>query len=219
MDEIGEKKATHIIRIGSAPDFGGAIDRAGEYLLTGRVVAFPSESFYGLAVDARSEEAIRRLFWLKRRRSDRPILVLLPSVEILGRYVSIIPQIACQLIEAFWPGGLTLVFQAGSKISPLLTAGTGKIGVRLSSHPVATALAQSIGVPITGTSANISEEDACRTAAEVSGIFGERLDLILDGGETSGKIGSTVLDVTVHPPRILREGMVSQSQLRKFIGP
>ena len=124
-----------------------------------------------------------------------------------------------QLIEAFWPGGLTLVFRAGSKISPLLTAGTGKIGVRLSSHAVATALAQSIGVPITGTSANISDEDACRTAEEVSGIFGERLDLILDGGETRGKIGSTVLDVTVHPPRILREGMVSQSQLRKFIGP
>lgn len=94
---------------------------------------------------------------------------------------------------------------------------TGKIGIRLSSHPVARALTQAIGVPIRGTSANISGEPAFRNAEEVLGSLGEGVDLILDGGETSGKVGSTVLDVTVKPPQILREGLVSQSQLKAFI--
>ncbi len=105
----------------------------------------------------------------------------------------------------------------GTAKPPLLTAGTGKIGIRLSSHPVARALTLAIGVPITGTSANVSGEPACMNAEEVLKCFGEDLDLILDGGKTTEKIGSTVLDVTVKPPQILREGLVSQSQLKAFI--
>lgn len=147
-------------------------------------------------------------FWLRR---------WIPSVEVLDRYVGHIPQIARQLMEEFWPGALTLVFEAGQKVSPLLTAGTDKIGIRLSPHPVATALAQAIGGPITGTSANISGKPACRNAGEVSGSFRKWVDLILDGGATTGKVGSTVLDVTVCPPKILREGMVQKSDLEKYM--
>ena len=194
-----------------------ALKRAKEVLLQGGLVACPTESFYGIAVDATNEEAIRRLFALKKRAAEHPILLLIPSVELVSEYVIRIPPVAQQLINEFWPGGLTLVFEASKKTSPLLTADTGKIGLRLSNHPLATALAQAIGVPVTGTSANISGSPPCCSAKEVLGSFREDIDLIIDGGETAGGIGSTILDVTVDPPQILRNGMIQPRQLEKFI--
>ena len=217
MPGIREKRKQLVIRVDPSLDFEGAISRAVKVLLTGGVVAYPTESFYGLAVDATNEKAIKHLFFIKKRRTSRPVLILIPSIETLDQYVDHIPPIAQQLIEVFWPGGLTLVFLAGPKVSPLLTSGTGKIGIRLSSHPVAMALTQSIGLPITGTSANISSEPACQNADEVLHSFKEGVGLILDGGETTGKIGSTVLDITQDPPLILREGMIKESQLVEFM--
>jgi len=107
------------------------------------------------------------------------------------------------------------LFKAGSGISPLLTSGTGKIGVRISSHPLAAALARAVDSPITGTSANISGKPGCVTAKEVYSSLGRGVDLILDGGETKGGKGSTILDVTVDPPEIIREGMISREQLQE----
>lgn len=217
MDKIEERKKAPLVKVGGGQDFENAIDRGGQCLKSGGVVAYPTESFYGLAVDTSNERAIKRLFLVKERKSDHPILVLIPSVDVLENYVVSIPEIAHALINSFWPGGLTLVFQADPGVSPLLTSNTGKIGVRLSSHPIATALTQSLGVPISGTSANISGKAACRSAEAVLRMFGERVDLILDGGKTPGKVGSTVLDITAHPPKILREGMVQKSDLEKYI--
>ena len=217
MEKVKDKKKPRVIDIYSSQDFQSALHSAAQCLLSGWLVAYPTESFYGLAVDATNEDALKRLFLVKKRRTNRPVLILIQSVQVVEHYVTHIPQIAHRLIEAFWPGGLTLVFEAGPKISPLLTAGTSKIGIRLSSHPVARALAREIQGPITGTSANISGEPACRNAEEILRTFGERVDLILDGGQTAGKIGSTVLDVTADPPRILREGMIQRGQLEKFI--
>ena len=217
MEKVEEKKKPRVVSVYSSQDLQSAIHSAAQCLLSGGLVAYPTESFYGLAVDATNKDAIKRLFLVKKRRTNRPILILIQSVQVLEQYVMHIPQVAHRLIKAFWPGGLTLVFEADPKISPLLTAGTGKIGIRLSSHPVATALARKIQGPITGTSANISSEPACRNAKEILSTFGETVDLILDGGQAAGKIGSTVLDVTTDPPRILREGMIQRDQLEKFI--
>jgi L-threonylcarbamoyladenylate synthase len=217
LDKIEGKKEPHVIRVYSPKGLQSAIDCAAQCLRSGGLVAYPTETFYGLAVDATNEVAIRKLFFVKARQKDRPILVLIPSVKVLKHYVRYIPPIADQLMSAFWPGALTLVFEAGSTVSPLLTAGTGKIGVRLSSHPIATALTRSIGVPISGTSANISGEPSCRNAENVLRIFVQGVDLILDGGETTGNIGSTILDVTADPPYILREGMIKKRQLEAFI--
>jgi len=208
-----EKEKPSLISVDTSGDFQSAVERAAEILLNGGLVAFPTESFYGIAVDVRNEAAIKRLFSAKGRSANSPVLILIDSAESLDRYVEQIPPVALRLIEEFWPGGLTLVFRAGSKISPLLTAGTQKIGIRLSSHPVATALAQAIGAPISGTSANISGQPGCRNAQEVLESLGRQVDLILNAGETDGKIGSTVLDVTQQPPRILRDGIVSREQL------
>jgi L-threonylcarbamoyladenylate synthase len=190
---------------------------AREILLSGGLVAFPTESFYGLAVNAMNEEAIRRLFRVKRRSMDRPVLILVHNEHALFRYVEHIPDLARNLIQRFWPGGLTLVFQAGAAISPLLTGGTGKIGIRLSSHPVATALARSIDGPITGTSANISGRPACRNPEEVYQCLGNEIELILDGGATNGGKSSTIVDITLDRPEILREGIISRDQLKEFL--
>jgi L-threonylcarbamoyladenylate synthase len=217
LEGLKEKRNNPVIRIDSSKNFQAFISRAAECLLSGGLVAYPTESFYGLAVDVTNEEAIKRLFLVKRRRTSNPVLILIPSVDLLSLYVDTIPPIAHRLMEEFWPGGLTLVFGASPNVSPLLSAGTGKIGARLSSHPVAMALTHAVGVPISGTSANISGRPACRNAEEVLSAFGEKVALILDGGETFGEVGSTVLDVTMHPPQVLRQGMVHHNRLKEFI--
>jgi L-threonylcarbamoyladenylate synthase len=206
-----------LVRLDTGESLKKGLERAVKCLLSGGVVAFPTESFYGLAVDSTNETAIKRLFSVKRRRPNIPILILISSVGMLNRLVKRLPSVADRLIEQFWPGPLTLVFEAGPRVSPLLTAGTGKIGVRLSSHPIATALTKGLGAPITGTSANISGRAACKNAREIVSTFGGNVDLILDGGKSKGETASTVLDITVHPPEILREGMIQRSRLKTFL--
>ncbi|MCF8146760.1 MAG: threonylcarbamoyl-AMP synthase [Deltaproteobacteria bacterium] len=206
-----------IIRLDPAVNQDQVIQQAKKVLLQGGLVACPTESFYGLAVDAGNETAIRKLFSLKHRDPGQPVLILIPSAESLRDYVTRIPPAAVPLIREFWPGGLTLILEASKKISPLLTGGTKTIGVRLSGHPIPTALARAIRGPITGTSANPSGAPPCCHAEEVTAYFGDRIDLILDAGETAGGIGSTVLDMTTHLPKIIRDGMIPRRELEKII--
>jgi L-threonylcarbamoyladenylate synthase len=200
-------------------DREGSILRAAETIMAGGVVAVPTESFYGLAVNALNKKAVERLLKIKKRREDHPILILIPSGDALSRYVVRISPAAFEIMKAFWPGGLTMVFEAGPILPPMLTGGSGKIGVRLSSHPVPTDLARVAGVAITGTSANVSGEPPCADSGELLKALGSEVDLILDEGKTAGGKGSTVLDVTVKPPVILREGMVSRKALMPFLRP
>ena len=201
----------------AAEDLRTELNKASSIIRSGGVVAFPTESFYGLGVSAWDGEAIQRLFTVKKREEDQPLLLLIPTKSLLTHYVIRVPDMANQIMEEFWPGGLTLIFEANPDLPYLLTAGTGKIGLRLSIHPVATALAQAVGFPITGTSANISGQAACSSAEAVRHSLGKGVDFILDGGETKGGKGSTVLDITVDPPMILREGMVSREQLKAYL--
>ena len=206
-----------LIKLDTEDHLKAGLKRAAESILSGGMVAIPTESFYGLAVNPTDVKAIHRLFDVKKRRGDQPILILIPSVEHLDQYVIHVPEIGHRLMNEFWPGGLTLIFEARLDLPRELTAGTGKIGVRLSSHPIATALAQAVGAPITGTSANISGQPACSSAKEVLQQLGDKVDVILDGGETAGGKGSTVLDVTMDPPVVVREGMVGQKRLEKCL--
>lgn len=200
-------------------DLGESIIEAARVIVAGGVVAVPTESFYGLAVHALEEKALKRLLSIKKRREDHPILILIPSADVLGDYALRIPFVARRLIKAFWPGGLTMVFKAKPILSSLLTGGTGKIGVRVSSHPVATELARAAHAAITGTSANVTGEPPFSDPEKVFEVLGSQVDIILDGGKTAGGKGSTVLDVTVAPPVILREGMVSRKLLMPFFQP
>ncbi|MBI3802844.1 MAG: threonylcarbamoyl-AMP synthase [Nitrospirae bacterium] len=182
----------------------------------GGVVAIPTDTFYGLAADPFDADAVRRLFTIKGRAYSKPILLLIADRAMLSPLIEEIPPIAEKLIDAFWPGPLTLVFQASKRLSPLLTGGSGKIGVRLPSAPLPLQLIQTVGIPITATSANRSGDASPASAQEVEQTLGESVDAILDGGPCT-PLPSTVLDVTVTPPRIVREGRVSAAQLAAII--
>jgi L-threonylcarbamoyladenylate synthase len=177
-------------------------------LQAGGVVAYPTETFYGLAVDAMNGGAIERIFQIKGRQFSKPIALIAGSKYEIGNLVAEIPVAAQRLMRAFWPGPLTLLFSASLMINPRLTAGTGKIGIRVSSHPIADNLANSLSGPITATSANLSGAPECRTAGEVLTSLSDQVDLIIDGGPAPGGKGSTFMDITTDPPACLREGAI-----------
>jgi len=193
------------------------IRRVSQVLLQGGVAAFPTETFYGLGADARNEEALQKIFQIKGREENKPLLLLIGDRDWLSGLVRNIPPVAGRLMEKFWPGPLTLVFEASPRLSALLTGGTGTVGVRLSPHPVAQALIQAVGRAITATSANLSGQPSASVAAEVFRALGNRVDAILDGGQTAGGLGSTVLDVSSPSPRIIRPGVISQAELVPFL--
>jgi len=193
------------------------IRKVGRVILQGGVAAFPTETFYGLGADARNEEALQKIFQLKGREENKPLLLLIGDRDWLSGLVRNIPPVAGRLMEKFWPGPLTLVFEASPRLSALLTGGTGTVGVRLSPHPVAQALIQAVGRAITATSANLSGQPSASVAAEVFRALGNRVDAILDGGQTAGGLGSTVLDLSSPAPRIIRRGVISRAELVPFL--
>jgi L-threonylcarbamoyladenylate synthase len=184
----------------------------------GGVIAFPTETFYGLGVCPFDARAVRRIFDLKGRAfKDAPILVLIRSRADLAALVSEITPAAERLMEACWPGPLTLVFHAAEAVPSVLTAGTGTIGVRLPAHPDVQRLLEAVGGPLTGTSANYSGRPPATTAEEVERVFGVGVDAILNGGATPGGLPSTVVDTTVSPPRVIREGRVPTAAVLAII--
>ena len=185
-----------------------AIALAAAVLQAGRLVAFPTETFYGLGADALDADAVARVFEVKGRPEDKPLLVLVDSVEMVTRLAAGVPEGARALMARHWPGALTLVLPAAARIPASLTGGTGTVGVRMPGHAVARALVTAAARPVTAPSANPSAAPPPVTAAAVRGYFDGRVELILDGGPTAGGAGSTVADCTVWPPRILRQGPV-----------
>jgi L-threonylcarbamoyladenylate synthase len=194
------------------------IVKAAQIILQGGLVAFPTETFYGLAGEAGNEAALEKIFRVKGREEGKPLLLLAADKSWLPGLVREVPPLAERLIDGFWPGPLTLVFKASPRISPLLTANTGRIGIRVSGHPVAQALVQAVGRPITGTSANLSGQPSASSAPEVFQSLGDNLEAILDGGRTAGGLGSTILDVSGPSPQIIREGAITGKELAPFFG-
>ena len=188
-----------------------SLDRAVGYIKAGGIVAFPTETYYGLAVDPESHAAVTNLFKVKKRQTDNPLLLLIDSREQLPLITENIPLEFVPLMEKYWPGPLTLVFPAKKDIYRQLTGNSGTIGVRISSHPVAAELVRRVGKPITATSANISGYLPASTAAEVLAIFGNALNYIVDGGQTPGGLCSTVLGLHGGRCSVLRRGQIDLS--------
>ena len=183
-------------------------------LLEGGVAAFPTETFYGLGADARNEAAVEKIFRIKGRNFHNPIALIVADEREVVPLVEEIPATAKILMQRFWPGPLTLIFRATPSVSPRLTGGTGKIGIRVSSHAIARLLAAALSGPLTATSANLSGRPECSSADEVIRTLGDLPDAVIDGGPTPGGSGSTILDVTVSPPQILREGAIPGGLIR-----
>jgi L-threonylcarbamoyladenylate synthase len=185
-----------------------AIAEAAGVLRAGGLVAFPTETFYGLGASALQPPAVRRIFEVKGRPEGRPLLLLVDSTAMVEHLVLEIPPSARTLMTRHWPGALTLVLRARPHVPVEITAGSGTVGVRLSPHPVARALVAALGEPITAPSANPSGLAPPTTGDEVLAHFRARIEMVLDGGPTVGGAPSTVLDVTQDPPRLLRAGAV-----------
>ena len=194
------------------------IEKAAQIILQGGIVAFPTETFYGLAADALNARALQKIFRIKGRKERNPLLLLIADQSWVPGVARKMSPLAECLMEKFWPGPLTLVLEALPHLPAILTANTGSVGLRVSSHPVARALVLAAGRAVTGTSANLSGQPGVATAQEVFRALGGKLDAILDGGKTAGGLGSTVLDVSAIPARIIREGVVSRGELAPFIG-
>ncbi|MFH2123332.1 MAG: L-threonylcarbamoyladenylate synthase [Pseudomonadota bacterium] len=187
--------------------------RAVSVLEQGGIVAFPTETFYGLAVDPFNETALKNLFRLKGRPLHKPFLVLVQDERQLSELVSFIPHIFMPLMQIFWPGALTLVFPAVSGLPSLLIGDNGGIGIRISPHPVAGIFGRMWGGPMTATSANLSGMPAARTAHEVRRSFGDGVDYILDGGQTPGGMSSTVIGQCKGKLQLIRAGMIDFASL------
>ena len=193
-----------------------AIERAGEVIRAGGLVAFPTETVYGLAADVFNEQAVARVFEVKGRPAYNPLPIQIASRDDLPRLVSEIPPIAEWLMDEFWPGPLTLVLPASADVQELVTVGTGKVGIRMPDHPVSLALIRSAG-PIVAPSANVSGQAPPTTAEEVLEYLNGKIELILDAGPTRLKVSSTVVDVTQTPPKILRVGSISEEALSEML--
>jgi L-threonylcarbamoyladenylate synthase len=190
------------------------IARAADIVRSGGVVILPTSGLYGLGVDALNPQAVESLFRLKGRDRSKPILVLIAACGMLPRIVASPGPKVCAMMRHFWPGRVTFVVAARDGLPEGLTGGSGKIGVRLVAHPVARALIQALGTPVTGTSANFSGAGGCAAIPEIDPAVIDVVDLVLDSGPLTGGPGSTVADLTADKPIILREGAVAGDEIR-----
>lgn len=185
-----------------------AISRAASAIAAGGVVIFPTRGLYGLGADAFNPDAVRRIFRIKGRPPNKPLLVLISNPADLHRLAAATSPAMRHLMHCFWPGGVTFVMPAREGLAAELTGGSQKIGVRQTAHPVAGALVQAVGSPMTGTSANISGAGGCARVSEIDPTVIDAVDLVLDCGALAGGPGSTVVDVSDAAPVILRQGAV-----------
>lgn len=207
---------TEILRINAESPEPELVRQAVAVLRQGGIAAYPTETFYGLGVDVTNEQAIKHLFEVKRRDYGNPVAVVVADREMLATIVEKIPEKAKVLMDVFWPGPLTILFQTNSQISRRLTTNTGKIGIRISSHPVATALSRELGRPLTTTSANLSGFPPSLTLRHLKNYFKDKVDLIVDSGDLGPSRGSTVVDVTEEKLAVIREGVIKAEVIFRY---
>lgn len=192
------------------------LERAAEILRQGGLVAYPTDTVYGLAALPTDERAVERLFEAKGRPSERSVPLLIASPADLALIAAEVPDVAQRLIAEFWPGALTIVLRKAATFHSAAVGDT--VALRVPDHPVPRELVRLLGSPITGTSANVSGGPQPLTADDVHAQLGESVDLIIDGGRCLGGKPSTVVDCTVEPPRIVREGAISREELVRAAG-
>jgi L-threonylcarbamoyladenylate synthase len=190
-----------------------------EILREGGIVAYPTDTVYGLGADPLNKRAVDKIYSAKKRPYNQPLPLLLADKSDLSKVASTLPDIVWKLAERFWPGGLTLVLKKSSWVPVHVTAGGDSIAVRVPNHAIPIALVQGLASPIIGTSANLSGRPSPVTAEEVREQLGEGVDLIINGGRCPGGIESTVLDVSGKIPTLVREGAVPKEKLERICGP
>jgi L-threonylcarbamoyladenylate synthase len=187
-------------------------------LKAGKAVVFPTETFYGLGVDALNELALERLFELKGRDPDKPVALIAADLEMVAAVAEIAPP-AMKLARRFWPGPLTMVLPARARLSAALTNRDGGVGIRISPHPLALELVRRLGSPLTATSANLAGQAPARTLGQARAAFGTKVSAYLDGGTLDGIAPSTVVAFEQGTVKVLRVGAIAEQALRRALHP
>jgi L-threonylcarbamoyladenylate synthase len=182
-------------------------------LQKGGIIVFPTSFLYGIGADVSNEAAIKKVFKIKKRIYSNPLSILVKDEIEVKKIARKIPPIAENLMKNFWPGKLTIIFEAKDNVSEMLTAGSKKIGIRIPEHPIAKAIVNSFENPITATSANISGNKAIYDIKDVGSNFFKNFDLVIDAGRLKGGSGSTIIDITDNDIKILREGAIKAKEI------
>jgi L-threonylcarbamoyladenylate synthase len=210
---------TQIIKIDTnAPDWQNKLDYPAHVLRSGGLVAFPTETVYGLGANVLDEKALEGIYKAKGRPSDNPLIVHVADTGKVAGLVENMPSNAQKLMEAFWPGPLTLIMPKSDKVPFIITAGLDTVAIRMPSNPIALELIKKSGVPVAAPSANSSGKPSPTLASHVISDLSGKVDIIIDGGSTMVGVESTVLDITVDPPVILRPGGITREQLQQVLG-
>jgi L-threonylcarbamoyladenylate synthase len=211
--------AARLVRIDARHPADAALQAAATVLRQGGILALPTETFYGLAVDPENSGAVRALYHWKRRAEDKAVPILISRREqLIGLVRPPVPPDLNRVAEAFWPGPLNVVLPVREGYAPEAVGGGERIAVRVTAHPIARAVIEQFGAAITGTSANRSGQPPCCEAEELRHQLERETDLILDGGRCTGGLPSTLLDLTRKPYRILRPGSISHRELLEVLG-
>jgi L-threonylcarbamoyladenylate synthase len=211
-----------IIKINHEAPERSLVNYAAQQLRNGQVLGMPTDTFYGLAADPINLRAVDRVYDIKSRSRHKPLSLLIASVEQAEELSKPLPEEFYILTERFWPGPLTLIVQANSKLPLKVTASTGNVALRVPAAKIPLAVIEAAGTPITATSANLSGEAECTTAEQVKQQLGDRLSIIVDGGNSPRNVPSTIVDLTVDEIgkpcwRIQREGAISSDQIRELL--
>ena len=194
------------------------IEMAANIIRTGGLLAIPTETVYGLGANALDPEAVRRIFEAKGRPQDNPLIIHVPSAQWLPRFCEDVPPLAYTLARNFWPGPLTMILKRKSIVPDVTTAGLDSVGVRCPAHAVTQAIIRYAGVPIAAPSANTSGRPSCTTAEDVMEDMSGKIEGIVDGGPCTVGVESTIVDLTVMPPRLLRPGGLPLEDLQRVLG-
>ena len=212
-DDLPVLPSHMVILTPSAQDISSIVERSRELLAGGKVIAYPTETFYGLGAKYDDESALERVFSIKHRAVEKAMPLIIGSRELLPLVAETIPPAAEELMKLFWPGPLTLLMHAVKRLSAWITAGTGKVAVRVPGSSFALDLARGLEFPITATSANLSGKWPADNAGDVKAVFGSGIDALIDCGKTPGGLPSTIIDVTGGEIRIMRQGAVTEEMI------
>jgi L-threonylcarbamoyladenylate synthase len=215
---MNKKVKTEVLRINSKKPDDGIIERASSLIRSGEIVAFPTETVYGLGANALDPLAISKIYQIKGRPSDNPLIVHIADLNMLSGLVSTIPPREMRMIKKFWPGPITLIFKKSKSVPKITTGGLGTVAVRMPRNKIALALIKRSGLPIAAPSANLSGKPSPTNASHVKEDLNGKVKLILDGGRTEIGIESTVIDMTPRIPVILRPGGISKERIEDEIG-
>ncbi len=209
---------TRIFRISNLKDDAGQLSAAAKIIRCGGTVAIPTETVYGLGANGLDGEAVKKIFEAKGRPSDNPLILHIADRMWLSRYCEDIPEEAFELAERFWPGPLTIILKRRCIVPDIVTAGLDTVGVRCPKHEITNALIRTADLPIAAPSANLSGRPSTTSFGHVFRDMNGRIDAIIDGGECEVGLESTIVDLTVKPPRLLRPGGVTVEELRDVLG-